>query len=298
MVPKLLLVAFIPIMVSRTVAQSPGIHHWPLNEEGGTVAIDHAGTSHGTLVGGAEWAPDDGYFAGAARFNGVQARIETGPCDLVNGAGAISITAWVKPDLVTGMERTLIAKANGPDDHVWSLAIVNATALRFRLLAAGQLVELASSPSLITSGIWYFIAATYDGTEARLYVNGSMIASAPVTGTIGHHPGVPVAMGALHNGQHAFSGWMDDVRIHDQGLNDMDVLALLFENVSVGIDQIAPALGRPYHIELLDTQGRVLDRSVTYPDTTGRWPEEWSTGVHLVRMVAPGGTTTRRVFIP
>jgi hypothetical protein len=288
------------MLLSTAHAQSPTIHHWPLNGSSGTTAWDHVGDAHGTLVGNATWAPTGGRFAGAVRFDGVSGRMQTGPCDLTNGGGGISLTAWIKPDLVTAMERTLIAKAGAADGVVWSLALVNATALRFRLLTGGVLREVVSSPALITSGTWYFLSATYDGAEMRIYVNGALIASAPATGGIGHHPSVPVALGAIHNGQHPFSGWMDDVRIHDRGLTPAEVIDLLFEQVSVGLTGPMQLGDGPWtSIELLDMQGRLVKRMD--PSSMQGFlppPHDLASGMHVLRATGPQGVRTRRVFLP
>ncbi|MDX9750886.1 MAG: LamG domain-containing protein [Flavobacteriales bacterium] len=295
-IPSLLaLLLFVP----AARAQSPTMHHWPLNEADGPTAWDHVGNAHGTLAGGATWDPAGGQFAGAARFDGVSGRVQTGPCDLINGGGGISISLWAKPDFVTGMERTLIAKATAPDGVVWSLSIANGSALRFRLLAAGQLVELSSTPALITSGTWYFIVGTYDGTTMRLYVNGSLIAATAAAGTIGLHPDVPVAMGALHNGQQPFSGWLDDVRVHDRGLDDQEVLDLLFENVSVGLPDTNGPPSAWADAEMLDAHGRVvghLAMAEGSPRVDG--PPGAAGGVYLVRSTGPQGALTRQVFVP
>ncbi len=300
MTRSIFLVTTLALLLTEASGQLPGIHHWPLNEAEGNTAWDHVGAAHGTVVGNTSWDPAAGRFAGAARFDGASGRIQAGACDLTNGGGAFSISLWVKPDFVTGMERSLIAKANGPNDIVWSLTLVNATAIRFQLLTAGQLTEVATTPSLITSGTWYFIVGTYDGAHASIYVNGSLIASTVATGTIGHHPSIPVAMGALHGGQKPFSGWLDDVRIHDQALSGEEVLYLLFESVSVGVAPTPATAPVNWTLaEVLDVQGRLLGvvhppRSV-WPHTTWGLP---SGGVYVVRWHSAEGVRTQRMFAP
>jgi hypothetical protein len=213
-------------------AQSP-VFHWPLDESTGSIA--HAwGGSPGQLAGGTTWAPTGGHHQGAARFDGVDDRIILGPCDITSGSNAITISLWAKPDFVTGMERTLIAKATGPQlsDHVWSVSFINGTALRFRMKSGGSSSELSTSPSSIFGGSWYHIAAIHDGAQMRLYLNGSLMASAPKPGIIGMHPQAPASIGALSTGSQPFSGWIDDVRIYDRALSEQDLIALLFETMT------------------------------------------------------------------
>ncbi len=126
---------FCLILSSSTFAQSGPVFHWRLDETSGNTAYATAGSSNGTLVGSVLWDANGGHHQGAARFDGVDDRIVLGSCDLTSGGQEISLSLWVKPDFVTGMERTLITKTSGPQagDHVWSIAFINATALRFRL---------------------------------------------------------------------------------------------------------------------------------------------------------------------
>lgn len=239
-------------------AQTP-VFHWPLDETSGTVA--HAwGGSPGQLVGGVVWDPTGGHHQGAARFDGVDDRILLGPCDITTGTGAMTISFWTKADFVTGMERTLIAKATGPQasDHIWSIAFVNATALRFRLKAGGSTTELATPPSSLFGGNWYHIVALYDGAQMRLYLNGGLMQTAPKAGLVGLHPQSPASVGALSTGTQPFSGWVDDVRIYDRALSEAEIITLLFETMTTGGTETSSLATRSGPLAVHDAQGRLL----------------------------------------
>lgn len=226
----LLLLALPALQVIR--AQQPAFH-WPLDESSGTVA--HAwGGSDGILAGGTTWDPLGGHHQGAARFDGVDDRIILGPCDITSGDGTMTISLWTKPDFVTGMERTLIAKAIGPQaaDHVWSITFVNGSALRFRLKTGGNTAELTTSPSSLFGGNWYHIVGVFDGAEMRLYVNAGLLGSMPRTGIVGMHPQAPASIGALSTGSQPYSGWIDDVRIYDRALDLNEITDLLFATMT------------------------------------------------------------------
>lgn len=229
-----------PLLATAALAQPP-VFHWPLDESNGTVA--HAwGGADGLLVGGMLWDPSGGHHQGAARFDGVDDRILLGPCDITSGNAGFTVSLWAKPDFVTGMERTLIAKATGPQlsDHVWSIAFVNGSALRFRLRSGGTSSELITPPSSLFGGNWYHIIGTYDGTQMRLYVNAGLMGAQPKGGLIGLHPQAPASLGALSTGAQPYSGWIDDVRIYDRALTDQEIIGLLFETLTTGIlDEVA-----------------------------------------------------------
>lgn len=221
---------------ASTQAQQPTFH-WPLDESTGPVA--HAwGGSDGMLAGGTTWDPTGGHHQGAARFDGVDDRIVLGPCDITTGTGAMTISLWTKPDFVTGMERTIIAKAVGPQpaDHIWSIAFVNGSALRFRLKTGGSTTELTTSPSSLFGGNWYHIVGVYDGAEMRIYVNAGLLGNTQKSGIVGLHPQSPASIGALSTGSQPYSGWIDDVRIYDRALDLNEITELLFATMTTETD--------------------------------------------------------------
>lgn len=275
MLRALLPLLMLPVLVQ---AQAPA-HHWPLDESSGTVALDIQGGSHGQVQGNTFWEPLGGHFGGSLRFNGNTARALVGPCDLTTGPGdELTLSCWVKPDVVSQSERTLMVKTagNSPSDHIWSLGIVNATAVVFRVKAAGSSVELQAPPASLFSGTWYHLAGVYDGAEMRIYINGALVAFAPQSGVIGFHPQAPACLGNLPNASVPYYGWMDDVRIYDRGLDQLEILDLVIGNVPTALQE-TPTMpgtlglpGAPDHpwkeLLVLDVQGRSIMR---HPLTTG-----------------------------
>ncbi len=247
-----------------SAAQAPPLFHWPLDEADGSIAEDIRGGQDGALQGGVTWAPFAGHHQGAARFDGVNDRVVLGPCDITTGGPGFSLSLWVKPDLVTGMERTLASKAVGPSvsDQIWSLTFVNATALRFRLRTGGVTTELISPPGTLFSGTWYHVVASYTGSQMRIHVNGALMAGTSATGTQGFHPQAPASIGATPAGNAPFSGWLDDVRIYDRGLEDAEILDLLFETLVTRVDGATGQFPGEWHaedrVEVFDLQGRLV----------------------------------------
>lgn len=300
------------LAVSTASAQTAGlVYYWPLDEAEGTVAQDLSGGQHGTVLGGAVWHPSGGHHGGAIRFNEVTQRITMGACEITTGGTGFSISVWVKPDMVSGNERMVVAKTIGPQpiDQAWSLSFVNATALRFRLRLAGTTHELTTSQLSIFSGAWYHVVGSYNGSQMKLHVNGSLLATLPVTGTVGFHPDSPASIGAQYTGTAPFSGWVDDVRIYDHGLSDQEIFDLLLGDVVTGVDDV----GQPWvdgsgylrlpngtwsTVGVFDLTGRMVvpHRSLQGADAVPA--EGLTSGIYLVHMAAPGREATRRVLVP
>lgn len=284
--------------------------HWPLDESSGTVAYAAAGGYNGSLMNGVQWDPQGGHHDGAARFDGVDDRILLGPCDNIAATGAgMTISLWVKPDFVTGMERTLIAKTidHQVSGHIWSLAFVNATAIRFRLKTGTTTTELTSPPSSLFGGNWYHVVATYDGAEMRILVNGSLIASTPNSGLVAYHPEAPAYLGATSAGLAPISAWIDDVRIYGRGLTDQEILTILMETVTTGIiDEEAIALladgrlqlpgGNWESIRILDNIGRILNEQPINGSIVADLRSQ-PAGLYLVCLEGPDTRRTQRILV-
>jgi hypothetical protein len=291
-------------------AQSVPVFYWPLDELAGTVAQDHAGTSDGQLQGNTEWQPIGGHHSGALRFNGNDARVDLGPCDITTGSGdQLSLACWFKPEIVSGTERILMAKTIGPneEDFIWSLSLVNNTGARFRVRAGGVLHTIEIPPSSIFSNTWYHLAGTYDGTTLRLFLNGSTAANGVAEGAIGYHPQAPATLGNLYDNSMPFFGSLDDVRIYDREIVGLEVIDLVIGDVAMTVDD-APVTVRPDGslllppgnwdgLRLLDASGRML---LTDRINDGQAPSlsAMPAGLYLVCLQGRDGATVRRVVLP
>ena len=293
-----------------TFAQTLPSFYWPLDEMGGTIAHDGIGSSDGQLQGNTQWQPTAGHHSGALRFNGNDARVDLGPCDVTTGSGdQLSLACWFKPEIVSGTERILMAKTIGPneEDIIWSLSLVNSTGARFRIRTGGTLHTIEIPPSSIFSNTWYHLAGTYDGTTLRLFLNGSTAANGVAEGTIGYHPQAPATLGNLYDNTLPFFGSLDDVRIYDREILGVEVIDLVIGDIAMTVPD-APIAVRPdgslllppgnwNNLQILDASGRMLlnDRI-----NDGQAPSLSATpaGLYLVCLQGRDGTTVQRVVLP
>jgi|GEM_PF-1594299 len=121
----------------------------------------------------------------------------------------------------------------GPENNVlhykWHLGLIGAEVSLFRL-PEGQ-----DKPVV---GEWVHLAGTYDGETVSLYVNGKRIGTQTHVGEIRLDPeslNRPLIIGAELNGpnidqvQGEFNGYIDDVRIYDRALSDVEIKTLAEE---------------------------------------------------------------------
>jgi hypothetical protein len=195
-------------------------------------------------------------------------------------------------------------------DFVWSLSLVNNTGARFRLRTAGIVHTLEVPPSSIFSNAWYHLAGTYDGSMMKLFLNGSLIATAPASGSIGFYPQAPACLGNHLNDVRPFHGGLDDVRLYDQALDAQGVVDLVIGTIATSVPEPASPLsllsdgtllappGHWERLRILDLQGRIiLDqpyRSAPIRPATGSLPA----GTYLVCLQNGPLRHVTRVFLP
>jgi hypothetical protein len=203
--------------VSALYNPSGLVGYWPLNEGTGTAALDQSGNSYGgtwtgSLVGNSHYgAGKVGSYAGD--FDGSSDYITT--VSSLPTLSTFTFTAWV--NLSSSPSRGFILWLSPGDMEIQSGYLV------FNRTGCGQVI--ATPSAAITTGAWYFVAATWNGSTGSLYVNGSFLTSgAGCSGftTIG---GTTAEVGGL-NASDYFPGLIDEARIYNRALSAGEIAAL------------------------------------------------------------------------
>lgn len=189
------------------------VAHYEFDDGAGTTAIDlTSNANHASIAGTANWVP--GYIAkGALSFDGSTNVVTAPSVPWLNPPGAITVAAWINPTTWTGGDRRIVQK--GDADNQYRLAEIGGQ-LQWLIAGVGSVAT-----GLPTVGAWHHVAGTYDGTTLRLYVDGTVVASAAATGLIPSTTNA-LAIGGRNGGTLAserFAGVIDDVRIYGRALN-------------------------------------------------------------------------------
>ena len=122
-------------------------------------------------------------------------------------AGNFTIEYWARPN-PNGNFQWVISKefGNGDLDYLVGLNLTD----QWRFIARNLDIDITGGTPVI-AGTWYHIACTFDGTIARLYINGIEVGidntvGNPIVNTAG------VSIGRRNSGQN-FSGAIDEVRL-------------------------------------------------------------------------------------
>ncbi|MEO0588336.1 MAG: LamG-like jellyroll fold domain-containing protein, partial [Planctomycetota bacterium] len=140
---------------------------WGFDETAGTALYCGIDDHHGKLKGSPA-LDQPGAIDRAIDFDGSNDVVEVQDRTQLSPADAISISLWVHADAWSNNDH-LISKGNSDQYRLW----INSDGdLEFWLKGVGSIAGRAPA-----AGIWRHVAATYDGTEMRLYIAGTLRAS-------------------------------------------------------------------------------------------------------------------------
>lgn len=188
---------------------------WQLAEDpdGSAPALDDSGPGRLDGVALADATRVDTPTGPGVDLDGTLDRLESTP--FVPPRDAMSLGAWIRLD-DDSREQVIVAQGDPAASGAFELAAapaVMAPTARMRIRVDDQLVELSGGS--LTIGDWHHAVATWDGTTARLYVDGAEVASAPAPGSMVVDGPIPAVIGAAPDGSRAFDGVIGQVGIGD-----------------------------------------------------------------------------------
>lgn len=281
---------------------------WPFEEATGATTLDYSGNGNdGSLLGPA-WVA--GRFGGGLSFDGVDDRVQVPDADTLDVSTAITISAWIK--LSSYKDWSVILSKESPDDHAYALWLgpTHLPTAHFRL--GGQWYG-ALAPEPVPLNTWTHLAATYDGTAIRVYVNG---VEEKVTGATGEFPQSwgPLWIGGDQWASDYFPGVIDEVRLYDRALSvaeiqsDMtlpadptapvQVTAFTPANNAAGVryTPISATFGSPMHAQSATLAARLETLAGTAVSTTNAYNASTRT-VTLAPTAALSALTTYRLRV-
>ena len=188
---------------------------------GATTVSDSSGNGHAGTIREAQFVP--GRFGNALQFDGANDWVTVADAASLDLTSSFTLEAWVRPG-ASGAWRTVVLKegsgfssyelyANNPD--------VSAPSSFFT--PVGAAARSVHGTSALPINAWTHLAATYDGTNMRLYVNGALVRSVARTGTIRTSGGALRIGGNQTWGGEWFAGLIDEVRVYNRALSASEI---------------------------------------------------------------------------
>jgi len=213
--------------------QKKPVLHLKMDEGSGTVVHDESfnnndgtlnlGTSGNTTVSNA-WV--NGKRGSAISFDGVDDYIDVGNDSSLKMTSEVTIEAWVKT-VSTSRGEIVVRWPNSSPYPGYGLSMYN----NYGCNSPGQVgiwvgdnasKYVCSGTTTINDGVWHYVVGTYDGSIAKIYVDGVLINSGARTN--GLSSDVPLYVGQYPGGGR-FNGLIDDVRIYNYARTADEILA-------------------------------------------------------------------------
>jgi hypothetical protein len=212
LVVLLLAVVGQPLAATEAAGGPTPVAAFSFNEGAGTSVADASGTGNTGSLQGASWTTQ-GKYGNALSFNGA-ALVNVPDAPSLRLTGAMTLEAWVYPTSASSSWNDAIYKGN---DNYYLMA----SSFSLGQPAAGGIFAGSHgevfAPNALPLNTWTHLAATYDGTTLRLYLNGTLADSKAQTGTLATSSNPLTIGGDPIFGQY-FQGRIDEIRIYNTAL--------------------------------------------------------------------------------
>jgi hypothetical protein len=163
--------------------------------------------------------------------------------DLTTG---MTLEAWVKPTALTGWRSVMMKET--ADGLTYALYANDndpkpATYVR---IAGHSLSDGSGGPGLLALNTWTHLAATYDGVNVRIFVNGVEAGVTPVTGSM-LTSNLPLRIGGNAVWGEYFQGVIDEVRIYNRALSTDEIST----DINTPVDSIVVKPARPKNVRIV-----------------------------------------------
>ncbi len=207
-----------PTRTSTPVSANGLVLAFGFNENSGTTLNDASGLLNNGTATNTTWTT--GKFGSALSFNGTSSWVTVNNAAALNLTNRMTLEAWVYPTTTSGW-RTVIMRdpsanyyldsSNGSYTGSGPSAGVNN--------GTNQDVYGSSGLPLNT---WSHLAATWDGTTLRVYVNGAQVASKAISQAIVASTS-PLRIGGNATWGEFFAGKIDEVRVYNRALSQSEI---------------------------------------------------------------------------
>ncbi|MCK4913440.1 MAG: LamG domain-containing protein [Planctomycetes bacterium] len=232
------------------------VAHWRFDEANDLTAYDSSTNGNTAIINDSNGEPNwvNGKIGYALKFNGINDSAQAADVPNLNPL-QLTIAAWIKLDTsptAVGYDMWVVNKYSDSTDTGYALLVdtyYSEDRVGFYIADSNSTTRLRSN-SDIAIDTWYHIAATYDGSTMKVYINGEEDNSAShITGisTFNEH----LFIGGSNTDSLYFDGIIDEVRIYDSNMTQEQIAGLMAP------EPICGDFGHPYPLGDFDNNCRV-----------------------------------------
>lgn len=235
----------------------------------------------------------------ALHFDGIDDRVDCGNDASLQITNQLTLEAWIYANSwkINVFEGCIINKEQNVPDYGYMIRVGQLGRLGFNL-GNGSWHEIVSDP-LLSLNTWHHVAATYDGSKMRLFIDGNPVDSLNLSISIGNAAN-DLFIGDWYSSGRNFNGKIDEVRIWNVARTKAEIQAAM----NTELCTLPPGLVAYYTFDqgfaggtntgntnLQDQSGNGNTGSLGNFSLNGA-TSNWVTGMNL-----PGGSTSSSITV-
>ncbi len=164
-------------------------------------------------------------FVRSIAFDGVNDYLDAGK--VLNLNTSFTVSSWIKRN---STNQTILSKRNNTFTTGYDLSINSAGKAEMSWMNGTK--QTITSSVVIPSGIWHNIAVSYDGTTAKLYIDGVLDVSKTMSNVLTNTQSFLIAAADGVNTTSFFNGNIDEVRVWNVALTDKQLRYVMNQEIS------------------------------------------------------------------
>ena len=204
---------------------------WPFSESTGTTTADvtsYGNTATFNSLSNPTWA--SGKYGSGIHFGGATTdylTVNDSPTMDITGT-ALTLSMWINPSGGTTNDQVPFGKfwnGTGGPYYQYGLELDRGTSPHFWIGTTAGVAAGAAMGSALPLGQWSHLAVVYNGSFVAFYVNGNLISTPSLTGSIADRQGSTIQIGNDIGHNQGFVGSLDDVRLYKRVETQSEVQA-------------------------------------------------------------------------
>jgi len=199
-------------------------HYWPITNGKMNDVIGSSDMIQGSLT---NFTFDRFYNLNSAlALNGGWTRVPSG---IYFDTPEFTISVWIYPQQV-GYGSRILDFGNGPsaDNIVLAISLKDSLKDYFQIFSGTAQIFLEQSPQNLTLNKWQFLTFTFNGTNAYIYLNGTLTTKSNQNFTLSILNRTNCLIGKSNWATDKYSSsYLDDLRFYNKSLTQTEILELM-----------------------------------------------------------------------
>jgi hypothetical protein len=232
-------------VANTTIGPAGLVAAYGFSEPMGTTVNDASGRNNtGTIAGAARTI--EGKFGTALSFDGIDDWVSVNDSASLDLTSGMTIEAWVKPTALTGWRSVIMKESSNGLSYAIYANDNDPKPAAYVRIAGQSRSDGAGGTAILPTNAWTHLAATYDGSNLRVYVNGVEAGITPVSG-LPVTSSLPLRIGGNAAWGEFFKGVIDEVRVYNRTLSVNEIV----NDMNTPVDSIVKSPAPPVNLRIV-----------------------------------------------